>query len=71
MAKEIKCTVCRCKAGEIRDASLLKGLRFICERCDNRRLEINVELMKLQRQQEENPIEQLFRGFGGKGKYGS
>ncbi len=33
--------------GEIRDASLRKGLRVICEPCDNRRLKSLVELQKL------------------------
>lgn len=65
MSKEIKCTVCRCKAGEIRDASLLKGLRFICEKCDNRRLEICVELTKLQKESRSSGADFISELLGG------
>lgn len=34
MKKKIHCTSCGRYCGEIRDASLLKGLRFMCGPCD-------------------------------------
>lgn len=47
MSREIKCTVCRKVMGEIRDASLRKGIKYICEPCDQRRMDSLVELHKL------------------------
>lgn len=55
MSKEINCTVCRKPMGEIRDASLRKGLRYICEPCDLKRSSLMVELMKLKNKKPDMP----------------
>jgi len=34
MIKKIRCTGCGRDCGEIREASLLKGLKFICNPCN-------------------------------------
>jgi hypothetical protein len=41
--------------GEIRDASLRKGIRYICEKCDMRRMDAMVELHK-----KKSPLDALF-----------
>lgn len=42
MTKKINCTECSRSCGEIRDASLLKGLKFICPTCESKRIKKKV-----------------------------
>lgn len=64
--KEIKCTVCRKSMGEIRDATLRKGIRYICEPCDNRRLDLMVEMLKIKG----GPKSEFDKMFGKGGLFG-
>ena len=63
MSREIKCTVCRKPMGEIRDATLIKGIKYICETCDQRRLDSLVELHRL-KTKPRSPLDDLFSQFG-------
>lgn len=64
--KKINCTVCRKSMGEIRDATLRKGIRYICEPCDSRRLELLVEMMKIKN----GPKSEFDKMFGKSGLFG-
>ena len=57
MSKKICCTACRKDMGEIRDAKLRKNIRFICQPCDDRRLEIYAEYDKLKNGKSNDPFE--------------
>ncbi|WP_146071880.1 hypothetical protein [Marinobacterium lutimaris] len=59
MAKEIKCTVCRKSMGEIRDATLRKGIAYICAPCNQRRLDALVELTRL-KEAPAHPFDSIF-----------
>jgi len=59
MSREIKCTVCKTPMGTIKDASLRKGIKYLCSGCDTRRLELMVELYKL-KNKPKHPLESLF-----------
>jgi len=36
--RKIYCTACNCNLGEIRDAKLLKGIKYLCPNCDTKRV---------------------------------
>jgi hypothetical protein len=38
--RKIYCSVCDKYVGEIRDATLIKGLKYICSSCDNEDVQI-------------------------------
>jgi len=59
MSREISCTVCKDSMGVIRDANLRKDIKYLCGRCDTRRLEALVELYRL-KNKPKNPFENLF-----------
>jgi Zn finger protein HypA/HybF involved in hydrogenase expression len=43
MTRKIQCTDCNTPCGEIRDASLLKGLKFICGKCESKRIKAKAD----------------------------
>lgn len=68
--RNITCTACSKSMGTIRDASLRKGLKFICGGCDSMRLHIASEASKLneenrrQSAQAQQATSGLWDGFG-------
>lgn len=62
MSKDCQCTVCRKPMGTVRDATLRKGWAIICAECNQRRLELLVELSDIKRGG--NHIEQILRAAG-------
>jgi len=65
MSREISCTVCKDPMGVIRDANLRKDIKYLCGKCDTRRLDSLVELYKL-KNKPKNTFENLF-DFNNKG----
>jgi len=62
MSRLIECTDCKKPMGEIKDACLRTGIKYLCSQCDKRRLDLSIELYKLKN----NPINDIFgsRMFG-------
>lgn len=48
LSMKINCTECKADCGEIRDGSLLKGLKFICPKCESKRIADKVKLFNQQ-----------------------
>jgi Zn finger protein HypA/HybF involved in hydrogenase expression len=63
---QIQCTECSRKCGEIRDASLLKGLKFICPQCESKRIKAKADKFLGKGQNKSNVVDELFGMFGGK-----
>lgn len=63
---KIECTECSRNCGEIRDASLLKGLKFICPACESRRIKAKVDKFLGKSAKKSNVVDELFGMFGGK-----
>ena len=61
MNREIKCTICKKNMGVIRDAKLRSGIKYMCQPCDSRRMEILIEWSKMKKDNK-NPLKDLFGG---------
>lgn len=62
MSKDIQCTCCRKPLGCIRDATLRKRVCHICHECNQRRLNLLVELQKAKGQ---DPLSKILDASSG------
>ena len=57
--KRIYCSGCNKYLGTIRDATLYKGIKYLCPECETKRVASDI----YNETQNKNPFESLFDGF--------